>query len=459
MKVIIQSLVLILIIACSAQASFVKQPYLQNLTDTSIVVRWEISSSQTGLVQYGLTTNYGSEVNDPNSNSSHELTLPGLIFDTVYHYCVISGVDSSLDASFHTRIIQSKPFRFIAYGDNRSDSVAHQNVVNQMQLVSPLPGLIVNVGDLTNNGSSADYRIFFNVERNMINRVTLFPVLGNHDISNMTNWFSCFVLPNNEQWYSTRYGNSAFICLDDNSSFSPGSAQYNWLLSELQADSADPSVRHIFIINHQPPYTTNTDHSSNMTIRQYLCPLFERFHVSIVFNGHNHCYEHSLVNGVHYIITGGGGAPLYNSWGPVQPWTIYREATFEFVLVDVRADTIYCRGIKPGGMVIDSFAIIGVHPGIAEADTGKINSALVFEATPNPFTDKVHFHFMLHKSSLATLSIYDASGKKVASLLNSLMSKGSHDVLWNRSTLPDGFYVAVLKAGEITNTLRLSAVH
>lgn len=419
---------------------------------------WEVFSAQPGTVQYGLTTDYGSVINDPNPNTSHELVLPNLFEDTVYHYRVVSGSDTSIDARFHTRVGQFKPFRFIAYGDNCSDSAAHQSVVDQMQLVSPLPGLMVNVGDLTNSGSSTDYQTFFNIERNMMNRVPLYPVLGNHDISNMTNWFSYFVLPNNERWYSTRYGNAVFIGLDDNSSYSPGSAQYNWLLSELQADSADPSVWHIFIINHQPPYTTNTGHASNMTIRQYLCPLFERFHVSIVFNGHNHCYEHSLVNGVHYIITGGGGAPLHNSWGPTQPWTIYREATFEFVLVDVRTDTVHCRGIKPGGIVIDSFAIIGAHPGVAEIDTGKINSTLMLRAIPNPFANKVHFHFVLQKSTWTTLSIYDASGKKVANLLSNLMSAGGQDVLWNRCTLPDGFYIAILKAGETTNVLRLSAM-
>jgi Icc-related predicted phosphoesterase len=458
MKTLIGFFLLTAVAVVSVQAAFTKQPYLQNLTDTSIVVRWEISSTQSGKVQYGLTTSYGSEVIDQNSNTSHELTISGLLFDTLYHYRAISGGDTSIDASFHTRIAQSKPFRFIAYGDDRSDSSAHQSVVNQMLNVSPSPGLMLNVGDLTYSGSTSNYLTFFNIEHKMVKDVPLYPVLGNHDPGNMTNWFLNFALPNNERWYSTRYGNSAFICLDDNSSYTPGSAQYNWFLSELLADSTDPSVSHIFVVIHEPPYTTNTGHSSNLTIRQYLCPLFERFHVRIAFQGHNHSYEHSLVNDVHYIITAGGGAPLYNTWGPTQSWTIYREATYEFVLVDVRGDTIYCRGIKPGGMVFDSFAIVSPHSGISETNTIKSVPVHGLDATPNPFSKVVRLSFSLSKSAYVNLSIYNPSGKKIAHLLHRQLPAGEQVVLWNRGSLVDGPYFAVLKIGKTIQVTRLTAL-
>jgi len=46
-------------------------------------------------------------------------------------------------------------------------------------------------------------------------------------------------------------------------------------------------------------------------VREALTPLFERYGVDIVFNGHHHNYQRSLVHGVTYIVTGGGGAPIY----------------------------------------------------------------------------------------------------------------------------------------------------
>jgi hypothetical protein len=258
---------LLVLTATASFGAFAKFPYLQNLTDSAIIVRWETPTAQDGKVEYGLTTGYGSEVVQSGSAVDHELTLTGLVKDTVYHYRAISGSDTSADAAFRSNVSADRPFRFFAYGDNRSDSAAHQSVVNRVLLQSPVPSLAVNVGDLTNDGSLPVYQTFFNVEQGLLGQLPLYPSLGNHDDGNMTNWFRFLALPNNERWYSFRYGNSAFHCLDVYSTYTTGSAQYNWLVSELQADSADPLVRHIFVFFHEPPYTTNTGHSSNMTVR------------------------------------------------------------------------------------------------------------------------------------------------------------------------------------------------
>jgi acid phosphatase type 7 len=251
-----------------------------------------------------------------------------------------------------------EPFTFLAYGDNRSDAAAHQSVVDRMTAVSPRPGFLINTGDLTGNGSASAYRTFFRIEQALLRDVLLFPCLGNHDRDNLTNFFANFPLLGGARWYTVRSGNTVVHCLDNYSSYSPGSAQYTWFVNELETDSSDVSVRHIVVALHEPPYTTNSKHDSNLDVRRFLCPLFERFGVQVVFLGHVHCYEHSLVNGVHYIITGGGGAPLYDTWGPPDPWTVYREATYEFVRVDVRGDSLIARGIKPNGAVFDSFAVV-----------------------------------------------------------------------------------------------------
>jgi hypothetical protein len=347
-----------LILMAAAQAAFVKQPYLQTLTDSTVVVRWETSTAQAGKVEYGPTLSYGIEISHSNPAVDHELILAGLRMDTSYHYRAISGADTSADATFRSNVTANRRFRFLAYGDSRSDRAAHQRVVNRMLLVSPRPALALNIGDLTNRGSATDYRTFFDVERELTRRLPVYPTPANHDIRNMTNWFRFFALPNNERWYTVRYGNSVFHCVDVYSTYTPGSVQYDWLVSELRADSADPSIRHIFVWFHDPPYTTNRRHRASASVRQYLCPLFERFHVAIAFQGHNHCYERSLVNGVNYIITAGGGAPLYTWWAAAQPWTAYRKATYEFVIVDVNGDTVRSVGVRPDGTEFDTLALV-----------------------------------------------------------------------------------------------------
>jgi hypothetical protein len=439
-----------------AHAAFVKPPYLQNLMDTSIVVRWETATAQAGRVQYGLTASYGQEASHGNATTQHELRLPTLLRDTLYHYRAISGSDTSADNIFHTPVAADKPFRFFDYGDTQSDSAAHQSVLNQMLLVSPVPGLAVHSGDLTESGSAAEYRIFFNVERDLVKRVTLFPGIGNHDTSNLANFYQLFALPNNERWYSFRYGNAAFHILDTYSPDTAGTPQYNWFLNELRADSADPAVRHIFVFFHEPPYTTNTAYSGNLRARRHLCPLFERFRVRLTFQGHVHAYEHSLVNGVHYIISGGGGGALSTGWGAQQPWTVYREATYEFVLVDVRGDTVYSKGIKPSGAVIDSFRLIAPPSGVVEAKPAVLQPSLSLKASPNPFSDRLTLSFDLPRSEQARLMLYNASGQRIATLAEGILPAGEHQVSWKAREAASGVYFCVLKTPEAVRVIRLT---
>jgi hypothetical protein len=410
-------------------------------------------------VQYGLTTAYGSEVSQSGSTTDHELTLTGLTLDTVYHYRAISGSDTSADASFRSNVTGDRPFRFFAFGDNRSDSASHQSVVNRMLAQSPMASLAVNVGDLTYDGSTPVFTTFFNVEKDLMSKLPLYPAIGNHDASNIGNWQKYFALPNNERWYSFRYGNSAFISLDVYSTYTSGSAQYNWLVSELQADSADPMVKHIFVFFHDPPYTTNTGHSSNTTVRTHLCPLFERFHVAIAFQGHNHCYEHALVNDVHYILTGGGGAPLHTSWNSAQPWDVYREATFEFVVVSVHGDTIRAEGIRPDGTRFDSLVLVptGVEEGSRFHVPGpgagvRLSSAL------NPSTRRVQYEFSLSQPGQVDLLLYDPAGRRVAKLAQGHYDAGSHSGSWDGAQLQPGTYSLVLESGGMVSTQRLVIV-
>jgi hypothetical protein len=437
-------------------ATFLVRPYLQNLTDTSISVLWESSTSQAGGVEYGLTADYGNHVLEPSPATMHELVLPGLFPEAVYHYRAFSGADTSPDAVFRTKVAVDRAFSFSAYGDDRSDSASHQSVLNRMALASPVPALLFNVGDLTATSAASEYVTFFHVERGMLDHVPMFPDLGNHDKNNVANWLARFALPNNERWYSVRFGNAAFHCLDVYSTFTPGSAQYNWLLSELMADSANPAMRHIFAFCHEPPYTTNNGHAGNTNVQQYLCPLFERFNVAIVFSGHNHAYEHSLVNGVHYVMTGGGGAPLYTSWGAAQPWTVYREATFEFTLVSISGDSIWCKGIRPDGSVFDSFALIS-HTALGEDSRDEaVARTPGLSVLEDPFVRYAAIRFRLPTEAEVNLSVYDASGAKVATLVNGMIARGPHQVAWDAGSLPDGHYFCVLRTGSTNQAIRLT---
>ena len=61
---------------------------------------------------------------------------------------------------------------------------------------------------------------------------------------------------------------------------------------------------------HHPPFSISL-HGGQRDLRERWTPLFERYGVTAVFSGHDHCYERAERNGVHYFVSGGGGAPLY----------------------------------------------------------------------------------------------------------------------------------------------------
>jgi len=87
-----------------------------------------------------------------------------------------------------------------------------------------------------------------------------------------------------------------------------------------------------------------------------LVPLFELYDVDMVFTGHDHNYEHGEVNGIHYVVTGGGGAPLYGSG--TEGWTIYSEKTLNIIKVEIDDDIVDVTALRPDGTQIESFSFV-----------------------------------------------------------------------------------------------------
>ena len=88
-----------------------------------------------------------------------------------------------------------------------------------------------------------------------------------------------------------------------------------------------------------------------------LVPMFEKYHVSAGFFGHDHNYQHYLKNGIHYVVTGGGGAPLYDVDKPADGITL-KVATIEnFVSVIVDEAGAHVQAVAIDGRTLDEFDI------------------------------------------------------------------------------------------------------
>jgi predicted MPP superfamily phosphohydrolase len=196
----------------------------------------------------------------------------------------------------------------VIYGDSRTGHQAHQKMVNE--IIKTKPAMVFHTGDLVTNGKNPDQWAAFNeIISGLIKIADFYPALGNHE-NNSPLFFDNFILPNNERWYSVEKDNLHFIVLDSNSDCSIGSEQYLWLEDDLQ--NINENIKFVIAIFHHPPFGTGHRTEDEKGLRQTILPLFEQYGVDIVFNGHNHDYERSLYHNIYYIVTGGGGAPLYN---------------------------------------------------------------------------------------------------------------------------------------------------
>ena len=88
-----------------------------------------------------------------------------------------------------------------------------------------------------------------------------------------------------------------------------------------------------------------------------LVPLFEKYHVSAAFFGHDHNYQHYLKNGIHYVISGGGGAPLYDVNKPPAGITQKVISTENFVTVSINGKTAHFEAIAIDDHKLDEFEI------------------------------------------------------------------------------------------------------
>ena len=87
-------------------------------------------------------------------------------------------------------------------------------------------------------------------------------------------------------------------------------AQMAWLAQDLAATTA----RNIIVFSHVPPinfFKKSAKECHDMTCdeprRQKLIALFEKHGVDLVISGHEHAFDHQIVNGIHYVLAGNTG--------------------------------------------------------------------------------------------------------------------------------------------------------
>lgn len=335
-------------------AGISKGPYLQNPTTSSITVRWVTEGENTGSVAYAEEASGGfaeaKTAPEAKADRYHHVTLTGLKPYTRYRYKVTCDGETK-EGSFITAAPKSQPFKFIAYGDNRTNAEAHASVLARMKPFHP--DFVLQSGDLVENGEREElWTIFFNTAQDFMKDVPYYPALGNHERTGAP-YFKYFDAPRD---YSFDYGNTHFVVLDSNRPVAEQAAQDEWLKKDL-AEHQDATWR---IVNfHHNPYTCvaiPARRAASVLLRQRWEPIFLANKVQLVVTGHDHTYQHHEAKGITYLVSGGGGAPLYKvSIDAETPFTKVAKSAYHDVEITVNGGKMHLRAVQPDGTVIDEF--------------------------------------------------------------------------------------------------------
>ncbi len=345
-----------------ADSYIVMKPYLQNVKQNSITVMVESNTSDSVHVYYGNTesmklraaTSYFKKAGNKIQNTYvHRIILKGLQPGTRYYYRAIQNNDTSDMASFVTAVGSGKPFRFAAFGDNRSQPKIFSEIVRAVADKNPM--FSIYTGDLCHDESYNSWKNeFFTPDHlNLIANVPFFNAVGNHEswAQNTIAFEENSADPSEERaYYSFDYGDAHFLILSNEHKIIRNSRQYNFAEKDLKNSNKPWKI----VAFHKPAYCGG-GHGEDINMIRVSKEIFEPNHVNLVLNGHSHFYQKNLVNGIYHLVLAGAGAPLYN---PVnKPYTVKSVKAHHFAIFDVSPQKLKMTVYGLNGKIIDTLEL------------------------------------------------------------------------------------------------------
>lgn len=374
---------------------------------------------------------------------------------TPFEYRVAQDGTTEFAATSTTGKTTGQPIRFVVFGDSGVDSQPQKDAA--LVAYEQKPDFIVVTGDLVYPaGQIEDYRTkwfpIYNADTAdkrygapLMRSIPIIGVPGNHDtdvagndlardlktfpdgMAYFLNWQQPLNGPplksgdkntpglvgSDEAKAAFRKNAGAAYPLMCNFSFDYGDTHWLVLDANFYSDWNDPALRSWaesnlkkaskakwrFVAFHQPGFTSDPMFATDQRMR-VLAPLFEKYKVDMVFNGHVHHYERScpirfqpganvslpdckpkmvpgelkmdksfdgvtrtVPDGTIYLITGGGGAKLFgqeeeDSPQKWQPFTAkYIADTHSITICDINNNTLTVRQLTTDGKEVDRFQV------------------------------------------------------------------------------------------------------
>jgi 3',5'-cyclic AMP phosphodiesterase CpdA len=357
-----RSLLIALAVAmpATAAAEFERRPYLQDARPDSVLLMWKNRGSSAATIT--VDGPGGPRTIPVKASVAPRVRVDGLAPATRYRYTVVLGADTATGELTTAPTPGAQvPVTFVVFGDNRSDAVAHYEIVERIR--AEVPDFLLSTGDMVmDGGEERQWKQFFDIEGPLLADNVIYPALGNHDIEEGGHeWIEQLFNPPADRQapgqYAFTYGPVRVIVLESNTPSFAMTDQTAWLERQLAQYQQDPRLRHLFIVMHHPVYSISS-HGGLPSLREKWAPLFEHYGTSAVFSGHDHCYQRAEDNGVKYFVTGGGGAPLYGIGKRVSRIDASRvqrqEKVNHYVRVHVIGDLVELTAVRTDGTPIET---------------------------------------------------------------------------------------------------------
>lgn len=324
---------------------------------TASVIEWgETSTMENRRVVYTYLT--GPEWGDP--ARVHKAVLCDLQPGTTYKYRV--GIDGafSRDYLFTTFDSSETVLSALVLGDSRG---------GEAQIMGPMldqsmyhwPSLMLHTGDFVGYGGDVQgWGEFFEYSQQLFPWIPLIPVHGNHE-GFAEEFFGMTVMPSDEAWYSLDAGPLHIVVLNSSMDDASLEAQALWLDADLTANTSPFTV----IAMHHCLFSSGS-HGSDERLQDKWLHIIDWHHVDIIFSGHDHGYERTLplysrhpgetpAEGTIYVVTGGGGAGLYNFGGEF--FTAVEEEAYHYGHLTINGSILNYTAYRDDGSELDHFEI------------------------------------------------------------------------------------------------------
>jgi hypothetical protein len=328
----------------SGHAKILMKPYLQAVTTNSIYVMVECDSQDKVTVNFGVEGSLGlvasttivALTNASPATYVHKVKLDGLNIATKYFYQAHQGDSQYPVESFTTAVGEGTPFRFTWMADFRTGVKVHDSIAALMLEAKSVISLYG--GDLCMNSSYDLWKteFFRRNQLDLISRVPFYNTPGNHE--GWSDNAKAFTqnpesLSGTQDYYSFDYGDLHVLSINYLLPYDAKSSQYKF----AQEDLARTKKKWKIVICHAPAYCEG-GHGDDKKLISMTKKVFKPLGVNAVIAGHTHFYQHNFVDGLHHLIIGSAGAPLYSPGKGKN--TVYSARKYNWAVGEVTPDRL-----------------------------------------------------------------------------------------------------------------------